>query len=402
MEPWTIKYEPKKISEIKGQDEAVRQIKNFLENYKKQKRKALLLIGPTGTGKTSAVHAFAKEHNYELLEVNASDTRNQDKIDSIIGENSKQQSLFFRPKLILVDEIDGITGQEDRGGATALAKLIETTSFPIIMTANDASDSKFSPLRKQAVSVEFKKVEYSDIFAMLKEISKKEKIECEEDALKLLARKNNGDVRGAINDLQSLSQKKEKITKQMVQETGERKQTETIAEAMIKIMKTTDVNIAKDAFNNVDDDLDECMLWIDESLPKEYEKPSDLVRAYDKLSKADVFNGRIKRWQHWRFLVYYSALMTAGVASAKDEKYKKTIEYERTKRILKLWMAKQSYAKRKTIAEKIAKKTHKSIKSTIKDTLPYLRIAFNKNKEMRDKMISEFELEQEEVEWMRK
>ena len=45
------------------------------------------------------------------------------------------------------------------------------------------------------------------------------------------------------------------------------------------------------------------------------------------LSKADIFDGRIKRRQYYGLLKYSSVLMTYGVAAAKKEKYKKFTRY---------------------------------------------------------------------------
>jgi len=143
------------------------------------------------------------------------------------------------------------------------------------------------------------------------------------------------------------------------------------------------------------------LLWIDQNLPFEYVKAEDLARAYDKLSKADVFNRRIRRWQHWRFLVYINALITAGVAVSKDEKYKKFVQYKPTGRLLKLWWAKQKGMKKKAIAGKIAEKTHSSVREVLKD-IEYFKVIFKKNKEM-GKAIAEYvDLDKEEVSWLRK
>ena len=176
---------------------------------------------------------------------------------------------------------------------------------------------------------------------------------------------------------------------------------EGIITALNRIFKTTDLKIAISAFDNVDEDLDEQLLWIDENLPKEYTKPEDLARAYGMLSKADVFSRRIKRWQHYRFLVYINALITAGIASAKGEKYKNLVGYKPTGRILKLWWANQRLAKKKEIAGKIAEKTHSSKKEILKSTMPFLPIMF-KNREMRKDIINYLSLNEEEVEWLNK
>ena len=172
--------------------------------------------------------------------------------------------------------------------------------------------------------------------------------------------------------------------------------------ALLKIFKSTDPKVAISAFDMVEENLDHQILWLDENLPKEYTKPEDLAKAYDKLSKADVFKRRIRRRQHWRFLVYINALITAGIAVSKKEKYDKFVQYKPTGRLLKLWWAKQKSMKKKAIAEKIAEKTHTSTKQALKNTLPYLQFTFKKNKIFREKLTEELDLSKEEVEWLKK
>src|SRR3989338_6137191 len=124
----THKYTPKNISEIQGQDSAVSALVNFVKDFPKRKR-AALIHGPVGSGKTSAVHAIALELDYEIIELNASDARNKDSLLEILGPAMSQRSLFGKGKIILVDEIDGVAGNDDRGGISELATLIETTKF---------------------------------------------------------------------------------------------------------------------------------------------------------------------------------------------------------------------------------------------------------------------------------
>jgi replication factor C large subunit len=142
------------------------------------------------------------------------------------------------------------------------------------------------------------------------------------------------------------------------------------------------------------------MLWIDKNLPEEYTNPADLSRAYDFLSKADIFSRRITRWQHWRFMVYINALITAGVAVSKDKKYDKFVEYKPTGRILKIYWANIKNMKRKAIAEKIAENTHTSKKEAIKN-IDYFRVMF-RNKQMAQKIALEADLNSEEVEYLMK
>ncbi|HLD89184.1 MAG TPA: replication factor C large subunit [Candidatus Nanoarchaeia archaeon] len=398
---WVRKYIPKKISEIEYQTNAVILMKNFVQNFKSQKKKGLLVHGPTGNGKTSSVYALANELNCELVEINASDFRNEEAINSILGGAAKQKSLFYSGKIILVDEIDGISGSEDRGGVSAIAKLLAETSFPIIMTANDPWDKKFSVIRNASTMVQFKTLPYTSVFKILKKICEAEKIQYEEESLKSLARRSAGDLRGAITDLQILSQHK-KFTSAELEELSDREKEVSILNALSMIFKTTDSSIALRALDYASEDLDECFLWIAENLPKEYKNPRDLARAYDALSRADVLRGRIRRWQHWRFLAYISEYLTAGVAIAKDEKYRQFVQYTPTGRILKLWMANQKNAKKKAIAGKIAEKIHSSSRETRNSTLPYLAFIFKNSKKMSAQIADELNLDAGEVEWLRK
>jgi len=237
----------------------------------------------------------------------------------------------------------------------------------------------------------------------VKRVADSEGIEYDDDALKSIARRAGGDARAAINDMQMLSADG-KITKEDLETLSDREKTEEIETALTKIFKTTDPLIAKHSFDTVNEDLKECLLWVDENLPKEYDKPEDLARAYDFVSKADVMNRRIMRWQHWRFLVYVNDFMSAGVAVSKDEKYRKMVDYARTQRLLKIWMANRRYQKRLAICEKIADKTHSSKKDVVKNTYPFIREIFRrgKDREMITRLADELELESEEMAYMKK
>jgi replication factor C large subunit len=401
MLPLTLKHSPKTTKEIVGQEASIKKLKDFVSGFKRQKKRAALLYGPTGTGKTISAHALAREMGLEILEMNASDIRNADQINSLLGSAIGQMSLFAKSKLILVDEIDGLSGTKDRGGLLAITKLIEKSSFPIILTVTNPWDYKFNKLRRKTEMIEFAPLDYLVIFNILKNICDKESIRYEDDVLKGLARRAGNDARAAINDLQTLTLEAKELTKISLQELGERNKLDTMINALFKIFKTTDPKVAIGAFDNVQENLDEQLLWLDENLPLEYTKPEDLARAYDNLSKADVFKRRIRRWQHWRFLIYINALITAGIAVSKEEKYKKYVQYKPTGKLLKLWWAKQKTMKKKAIAQKLAEKTHTSARTALQ-SLPYLQFTFKKSKTFQKKFIDELDLSMEEVEWLRK
>lgn len=393
--PWTLKYQPQSLNDFPFYTNQIQQMKSFVEDFKKQKRKAMLIHGPTGNGKTAAVQALAQDMQLELIEINASDYRNKDAIFSIIGTAAKQMSLFFSSKIILIDEIDGLAGNQDRGGISAIEEIIDTTAFPIFLICHDASDKKIKPLLKKTHLVAFEPLDYTQITGVLKKICAAEKVDYEERALKTLARQADGDLRAAINDLQTLSN--EKITLQRFEELGYRNKQEAIQNGLVKVFKVSDANIAKTAFQNVQEDIDQIFLWVDENLPKEYPDAESLASAYDKLSRADVFKGRIHRWQHWGFLVYIDALLSAGVAVSKKQRNKNPVAYEQTQRLLKIWIAKQKYAKRQAIAEKLTF-AHLSSSEAV-NTVFYIKQMF-KNKKMKERLIEEFDFDADEVLWL--
>jgi len=381
-----LKYKPRNLSDIKGQDKAIFELKNFIENFKKGK--AGLLYGPTGTGKTSISYILAKESNYEVIEINASDYRNKNEIEKIVGEGVKQQSLFKEGKIILVDDVDGMN-LKDRGGSQALAKIISKSKWPILMTCNDPFSSKLKILRSKSKLIEFKKLNYLSIYKILKEICEKEEVKFKEDKLKQLARKSNGDVRAALNDLQNLIKGKE------IEEVGfgDREHKENIFNALRLIFKSKDPNLLLSVFSKTDLDLDECMLWLDENLSKEYDK-EDLKNAYEMLAKADVFRGRIRRQQYYRLMVYINALASVGIGLSKKEKNNKVVNYKRPGRILKIWIAKQRYAKKRAIVEKFAEATHISTKKALKEFCYYKGFL----KDVKE----DLELNEEEIEWLKR
>ncbi|MFQ5620989.1 MAG: hypothetical protein ACE5FT_04050, partial [Candidatus Nanoarchaeia archaeon] len=233
-------------------------------------------------------------------------------------------------------------------------------------------------------------------------IADAEGVSYEDTALKSLARKTGGDLRAAINDLQGMSSMVDKITTDVLKEVDERNKLDTIENALIKVFKNSDASIAIRAYDSIREDYDEVMLWVDYNLPKEYKKANDLARAYNCLSRADVYKGRIRRQQHWRFLVYINTLLSAGIATAKDEKYPGMITYERSKRLLQIWMANMKYQKRKAIAAKVAEATHTSTRVAIQSTVPYLQYIFKNNDEMAGQLAESFDLDSDEVAWLKK
>ena len=151
IHPFTEKYRSKSLKDIENQQEAIQKLKRFISGFgKNSKKKAAIVYGPSGSGKTSLIYAIAYDMKFEVIELNASDFRSKKDIENIIMPAINQKSLFFKSKIILIDEIDGISGNKDRGGIQALVSLINDTNYPILLTANDIWQDKFNSLRQKA------------------------------------------------------------------------------------------------------------------------------------------------------------------------------------------------------------------------------------------------------------
>ena len=397
MQLWTEKYRPKRLKEVLGQEEAVRKIVNFIMDYSRKKgKKALMIYGPVGSGKSSAVYALASEMNYEVLELNASDFRDSMQISRIAGEAIGQRSLFANKKIIMIDEIEGISGYQDKGGIGQIEKLIMDSYYPIILISNKPFDQKFSKLRKNCEMIEFKKPDYLSVARVLQKICENENLKIEPLVLRKIALDSKGDVRAAVNDLSVGGIGQEFITQHEMESIGKRDKEETIFNALRKIFKSSATE-ALNALNNVDADLNECILWIEENIPVEYEG-KDIEKAFDMLSKADVFRGRIIRKQNWRFLNYVSALATAGVASAKSKTNNQFVLYRKVSRILKIWIAKQKQMVKKEIAAKFARFTHTSKKRALQE-MPLFGFIYRKS-DNPEQINRDLKLNEKEIEYL--
>ena len=137
------------------------------------------------------------------------------------------------------------------------------------------------------------------------------------------------------------------------------------------------------------------MLWVEENIPNEY-KGRELARAYDLLSKADVFKGRIYKQQFWRFLVYENIFLSYGISSCKKQAKTGFTTYKKPTRILKIWMNNQRTMKMKSIAQKYAEYSHLGQKRVMRE-FPIIKQVINSN----ENILKELKLDEEEIEYLK-
>ncbi|MEX2739339.1 MAG: replication factor C large subunit [Candidatus Wukongarchaeota archaeon] len=370
--PWTEKYTPQKVVEVVGQNKAVEKFLTWFRAWKPGK-KAALFHGSAGIGKTCLVEALGKEKNLEIIELNASDYRTASQIKEVIGQSMKQKSLFKKGKIFLIDEIDGIAGREDRGGTRELIKIIKETQYPIVLTANNPYSPKLRSLRSYCLLIPFTKVYYWALVNRLNLICQQEGLKCEKEVLRQLAKRSSGDLRSAINDLESLSRESKQIKLTDLEKLGEREKETSIFDALKMIFKTKTALAAKLSIQSVDKDADEIFWWIEQNILNEYENPVEIAKAYEMLSRADIFRNRINIRQNWKYKKYMIDLMTGGVAVAKKEMYRKFSRYQYPDKIKVLGRTKFSRAGEKEKLTELSKQLHCSTKKIREEFLPFFK-----------------------------
>ncbi len=391
--PWVEKYRPKNFEDIRGQPQAVETLKKFVENFNlgKLTKRALILHGAPGTGKTALAHVIANETNSEIFELNASDLRNKIKLNEILKPATEQKSLTKKNKIILVDEVDGISSYIDWGGITELISIIDSSPYPIIITANDVWQKKLTPLRKKAELIQLKEIDYRTIKDILIKILKTENKFVDNQILTEISVKAKGDLRAAINDLQTISKLEDPSSVIF----DERNKETDIFNSLKQVFKNKPTNEILKVFDSVNMSIDDIILWVEENIPSEYEG-EELAKAFDRLSKTDVFKGRIYKQQYWRFLVYENILLSYGIAASKKNQKTGFTSYRKPTRILKIWMNNQRTLKKKSIAQKYAKYVHVGEKRALREFPVIVQI-------LKDpKIQKELKLNEGEIEYLEK
>jgi len=397
--PWATKYKPKSLKEFIDQQQALDVFLKWIKKWK-QGSKALLFYGPPGTGKTALLQAYAAENKIEFIEMNASDWRSASQIQEVLGQSMLQASLFKRSKLFLIDEVDGIAGREDVGGVGAVIKIIKESRFPIVLTANNPYDLKLRTLRQYCQLIEFKKIHIFYIEKKLEQICEKEKIKTDKEVLGHLAKRSEGDLRAAINDLETICQGKNVITVKDLEFLDSREREISIFDALKMIFKTKTTLAAKLSINNVDKDPEEIFWWIENNIANEYEDPEEIAKAFDLLSKADLFRSRVSSRQDWRLKGYMIDLMTSGIAVSKKDIYRKFTRYQYPEKLIVLGRTKQERKETKEVLDKLSKQLHCSSRKLKMHYLPFFKIML-KNKQLYREFISSLNLTKDEAELLR-
>lgn len=402
---WTEKYRPNTLFLIVGNEEAKSTFIAWLKCWKIGV-KAAFLYGPPGTGKTTLAQVASKEFGYRLIEMNASDVRTKEAIMRVAGPTAIEDSLFKTlykgtGSMLFIDEVDGIFGREDRGGVGAVLKIIEEAKIPIVLAANDPWNPRLRYLRQACETIRFYEIRPPMLIALLKRICRSEGVDAEKEALQIIVENSRGDARSAINDLQSLAEGRKTLKVYDVERLSPRDRQADVQKTLRKIFLAENFEQARRALDESDIDYKMLLQTLHDNLPFKYTNPSTLASAYNNMSQADVFLGRITRTQSWNLLSYALELMAAGIAYAGEEDGRPAHYRFPPKKIMLLARTKAERELRKNLCLRVGSKCHISSRVANNDFLPFMKVIFRNDASLASSIASWLRLEDEMVKYLK-
>jgi len=292
---WSEKHRPQNISNMIGNEESRAAIIEWFTKWKKG-TKPLLLIGPPGIGKTTIAYLSAKQFGYDLIGLNASDVRSKNRINEILSPVLGNTTILGSP-MIFVDEVDGIHGRGDYGGAEALIHILKEPTVPIILAANSDSKDKMRSIKKVVKTINFCPISPRLMRIYLENILTKENAKLSPGALIKIIDKSRGDIRSMINMTQSLV-------------TGFNPQTEksfesiNVEEGINSFFKSNSIDEARGVLYSMQIDPREKIDSFYSSIIMSSLDKNSFAKYLDIISRADILYGKILKTQNWRLLRY--------------------------------------------------------------------------------------------------
>ncbi|XP_057310081.1 replication factor C subunit 1-like [Hydractinia symbiolongicarpus] len=230
---WVDKYKPKAMKNIVGQQgdkSNANKLRKWLLRWqdnnapgKKTKSnfyagkddgsifRAALLSGPPGVGKTTSATLVCQDAGFSFIEMNASDTRGKKALETVIKESLSNVTVNGmlqgsnnggKNHVLIMDEVDGMAGNEDRGGMQELIQLIKKTRIPIICMCNDRNHPKVRSLANHCFDLRFYKPRVEQIKGFALSIASREGLKIPPQAMEQIVVGANQDIRQVVHNLQ--------------------------------------------------------------------------------------------------------------------------------------------------------------------------------------------------------
>jgi len=355
---WSEKHRPQIISDMIGNEESRAAIMEWFAKWKKG-TKPLLLVGPPGIGKTTMAYLLAKQFGYDMIGLNASDVRSKSRINEILTPVLGNVSVLGTP-MIFVDEVDGIHGRGDYGGAAALVDILKEPTVPIVLAANDDRLDKMKSIKKVVKTIYFKRIPPRLLRVYLENILKKESAKLSPGSLIKVIDKSHGDIRSMINLAQTLV-------------TGFNPQTETsfesinVEDGVNAFFKANSIEEARGVLYSMQIDPRKKIDAFYSSIITSNLDYTALAKYLEIISNADMLYGKIMKTQNWRLLRYLNDILIELYQNDDRIRYSQyNLSWPLLNRIR--W----DRNKIKSLSSVMAKKLHLSSSAFVTLCLPYV------------------------------
>ena len=365
---WSEKYRPQNISDMLGNEDSRSSIIEWFTKWKKG-TKPLLLVGPPGIGKTTIAYLTAKQFGYDMIGLNASDVRSKSRINEILSPVLGNVSVLGIP-MIFIDEVDGIHGRGDYGGAEALIEILKEPTVPIILAANSDTSDKMKSIKKVVKTICFKPIPPRLLKTYLENILKKENVKLSPGSMIKVLDRSRGDIRSMINLTQSLV-------------TGFNPQTEksfeniNVEDGINAFFKANSIDEARSVLYSMQIDP---KLKIDafySSIITSNLDNNTLAKLLEIISEADMLYGKIMKTQNWRLLRYLNEILVGLYQNDERIRYAQyNLSWPLLNRIR--WDGK----KIKSLSSLMAKHLHLSSSTFVTLCFPYMLFCI-KNKKLK-------------------
>ena len=364
---WSDKHRPQSISDMIGNEEARTVLVEWFAKWKKG-TKPILLVGPPGIGKTTIANLSGKQFGYDMISLNASDVRSKSRIFEVLNPVLGNISVLGSP-MIFVDEVDGIHGRADFGGAEALIKILKEPTVPIVLAANSDTSTKMKSIKKATKTIYFRPLPPRLLRLHLENILKMEGEKLSPGSLIKIIADSRGDIRSMINSAQALvggfNPQTEKSFEILDVESG-----------VNAFFKANSLDEARSVIYSMAIDPREKINAFYSSIITSNLSQQDMAKMLEVISKADMLYGKIFKTQEWRLLRYLDSILLGLYKKGTSVRYS---QYNLSWPILNRlrWDGRSI----KALAKVMAKKFHISTSTFATFYLPYILFMI-KNKKL--------------------